>query len=97
MLLSVRGSTEKTDISSWPPEFLIVGGREECLIRMVDVTKETTGRFNLDLTHLLKALDEVAIIIPQSDADARKQNSTRTWEDIFRRRERTDTAALSLT
>ena len=96
MLLTVRGRAEQTDISCGPPEILIVCGREKRLAGMVDIATQAAGRGNLDLAHLLETLDLAAIVISQSDADARKQNSTRAREDILGRRQGPDTAALSL-
>jgi hypothetical protein len=82
MVLAARAGPEEADVASRPPEVRIVCRREKRIAGRGNVSAHKAGRGNLDLTHFLESLNLTAVIVSQSDADARKQDSTRTREDV---------------
>jgi len=82
MVLAARRRAEEADVACWPPEVRIFCRREKRIAGRVNVPAHKAGRGNLDLAYFLESLNLTAVIASQSDADARKQDSTRTGEDV---------------
>lgn len=82
MVLAAGGRAEEADVACWPPEVRIVCRREKRIAGRVNVPAHEAGSGNLDLAHFLESLNLAAVIVFQSDADARKQDPTRAREDV---------------
>lgn len=82
MVLAAGARAEEADVACWPPEVCIVCRREKRIPGRVNVPAHEAGSGNLDLAHFLESLNLTAVIVFQSDADARKQDPTRARKDV---------------